>query len=119
MVLIGTRLILGDEDSRATAAVAVLLAFIALAVYVFIQAASRRNSLSQILNTGDYTEENRRHASSMALIAGPYWVLATLIYLGWSFITSEWWLTWVVWPIASLLYEFISSVVSGIASRHR
>lgn len=43
-------------------------------------------------------------------IMSVYWPTVTCIYLCWSFLTFDWWLTWIIWPVASI----ICGVINGI-----
>lgn len=33
-----------------------------------------------------------------------YWLLLTTIYLGWSFISNAWHITWIIFPIGAILF---------------
>ena len=37
-------------------------------------------------------------------------MIATAIYLGWSFLTDDWHITWVVWPIAGILFVVVELI---------
>lgn len=37
-------------------------------------------------------------------------LIATAIYLGWSFLSNDWHITWVVWPIAGILFAVVELV---------
>ena len=39
-------------------------------------------------------------------------MIATAIYLGWSFLTNNWHITWLVWPIAGILYSGIQMIIN-------
>ena len=39
-----------------------------------------------------------------------YWLIITCIYLSWSFITFHWHRTWIIWPIAGVVYLLIQSL---------
>jgi len=49
------------------------------------------------------------------VIAALYWPVATAIYLGWSFVTGDWGSTWVVWPVAGVLYGALWAVESALS----
>lgn len=34
-------------------------------------------------------------------------MLAVAVYLGWSFTTGDWKNTWIVWPVAGVLYAAV------------
>ena len=48
-------------------------------------------------------------------IAGIYWTLVTADYLAWSFWSGEWNRTWIIWPVAGVLF----GAVIGIAAMFR
>ena len=48
-------------------------------------------------------------------IAGIYWTLVTAGYLAWSFWSGEWNRTWIIWPVAGVLF----GAIIGIAAMFR
>ena len=97
--------------------VCVLLLAIGSAVGLFISAGSEMEAYDKLLNEGDYTKQHKAGNSFAGKISGPYWLLAVVIYLTWSFITNDWGSTWIVWPIAGVLFALISAVSSLITKR--
>jgi hypothetical protein len=39
-----------------------------------------------------------------------YWALAVAVYLGISFITGAWDKSWIVWPVAGVLYGGVAAL---------
>lgn len=91
-----------------------LLAMVAAAVYLFIYAGIIYGSYDKLLRIGDYTKENIDFKHTMEPIAAIYWCLATALYLFWSFYTGKWFFTWIVWPVAAVLYAAIVGIVKVI-----
>ena len=71
----------------------------------------RRPSFQKLLEEGDYTRIKKK--SNNTMVGGIYWALVTAGYLGYSFITMDWKHSWVVWPIAGILYGVISQIVEA------
>jgi len=46
-----------------------------------------------------------------------YWTIIVAIYLGWSFLTYDWHITWIIWPIAGVLSEIIPEVAQSLHKR--
>lgn len=44
-----------------------------------------------------------------------YWCLATALYLGISFLWNSWDTSWIVWPVAGVLYAALLSLLYGLA----
>lgn len=93
------------------ALVCVLLAMVAIAVYLFVSAGMVEGSFQRLLETGDYTRA-RKQANRSPWPAA-YWCVVTALYLGWSFYTNEWIRTWMIWPVAGLLFGGIAAVLGA------
>lgn len=58
-------------------------------------------------------EKNDKYISPDAkLVMEVYWPTITCIYLSWSFLTFDWYITWVIWPIAAVLHEVLNSILT-------
>ena len=91
--------------------VCILLLLVALATYLFVTAGMVMDSFNVLLQKEEYSKENKAISQR---IAAPYWSIITVIYLGWSFITMDWGFTWVIWPVAGVLYGAIIAIVRAI-----
>ena len=90
----------GAADPIIVLTVCLLLMLISVAVHTFVMVGMVRDSYNKLLQTGDYTPEAKRRAP----IAAIYWCVTTAVYLAYSFITFDWHRTWIVWPIAGVLF---------------
>lgn len=84
--------------------VAMLLGFIAVGVYLFVSAGIIRDSYQKLLEEGEYTREKKLSNKKNEKIASIYWCIITAIYLAISFITMRWDRTWIIWPVAGVMY---------------
>lgn len=92
-------------------AVCALLAMVAVAVYLFVSVGLVEGSFQRLLEEGDYTRG--RKAASQSPVAAVFWCTATAVYLGWSFYTGDWQRTWLVWPVAGVLYGGLLAVLQA------
>ncbi|MCI8416389.1 MAG: helix-turn-helix transcriptional regulator [Lachnospiraceae bacterium] len=69
-------------------------------------------SFEKLLQEGDYSRQKKQRQASSEPLAKVYWSLTTAIYLAYSFITFDWGRSWIIWPVAGVLY----SAVLGIHS---
>lgn len=104
------------EEQILLPCVALLLAMVGIAVYLFVRVGSLQSACDQLLETGDYTRENKKISRS-PLIPG-YWCLTTAIYLLWSFLSQQWEQTWIVWPVAGVLFAVVYGLI-GAAHQKR
>lgn len=90
--------------------VCLLLALVAIGVKLIVLTCIRKGGFDKLLEEGDYTRLNKK--------AGKYdeifWGVALAVYLAWSFITMRWELTWIVWPIAGVLFGVYKAVMRAI-----
>ena len=105
LILAGT---FGANDFVASIFVCVLLCLVALAVHFFIGRGLVRESFTKLLQEGDYTKDMKQGGKVIEKIAGIYWCLVTAIFLAWSFLGNAWGISWVVWPVAGVLFGAIA-----------
>ncbi|MDO5040535.1 MAG: helix-turn-helix transcriptional regulator [Peptoniphilus sp.] len=101
---------LGFSETVQTSGVALLLLAVAAGTFMIIRADGILASYDKILEEGDYTEEKKQQRKKLETLAELYWIIATVIYLAWSFYTFNWWFTWIVWPIAGVLYLLVEKL---------
>ena len=96
-------------------AVTLLLAGVGASLFVF--AGVRFASMQKLLQEGDYARRSRRKNRVRETVAHIYWPCATALYLGWSFLTNDWEITWVVWPVAGVLFAAVLCLCNLFADR--
>lgn len=99
-------------DQLMTGLVAGTLVLIAIGVFFFVKSNIIMDSYNILLQTDDYTSKKKLGRKIMNKYAALYWLVAVLLYLGYSFITNDWQHSWIVWPIAGILYGIIEKILS-------
>ena len=74
---------------------------------VFVLTGLRWSSMQKILQSGDYAPAEKKRNQKEEALSAAYWTLATAVYLGWSFTTGDWKNTWIVWPVAGVLFAAV------------
>lgn len=110
MVLVITSL-LTSKVIAIMVALDVLLVLVAVAVYLFIRWGNECGSYLQLLQRGDYAPKMKKNMAKHELIGGIYWCTVTAIYLGISFLTNRWDVTWIIWPVVALIYGGIACII--------
>lgn len=103
-----------DNDFLQIITVIVLLLLVGVAVYLFITAGTRQECFKVLRQVGEFSEVGKKSNKLVDKIAGPYWMLVTVIYLAWSFVSMRWGYTWIVWPIAGILFALIAAIVNSL-----
>ena len=116
ILLVATAFIAEENEPLIIAAAAGLLLFISVGVNMIVKAGMTKDSYDKILQEADYTKAKKEN-KVMNAIAPAYWLLVTAGYLTWSFLTNNWGLTWIVWPIAGIIFGAISAVADQVTRK--
>ena len=74
---------------------------------VFVVTGVRWAGMQKILQSGDYAPAEKKRSETENALSAAYWLIATAVYLAWSFSTGGWKETWIVWPVAGVLYAAV------------
>lgn len=99
------------EDYMSGISVGLLLIVVSIGVNILIRAGMIKSSYDTLLQEGEYTIEEKHLKKKTDDFSGAYWCLIVVIYLGWSFWTNNWKFTWIIWPVAGVLYAAVLGVV--------
>lgn len=92
----------------------IMLIMIAIGTFCFITSGMKKDAYSILLQEKDYTPEIKKRKSVTNKISSIYWTFITALYLAWGFITSDWGRSWIIWPIAGVLYAGIYSICNAV-----
>ena len=102
------------EDYMSGISVGLLLIIVSIGVNILIRADMIKSSYDTLLQEGEYTKEEKHLKKKTDAFLGAYWRLVVAIYLGWSFWTNNWEFTWIIWPVAGVLYAAVPGIVKMI-----
>lgn len=98
------------KDDIVVISVSILLLIVAVAVNLFVRVGIINSSFDVLLQEGDYTVKKKKEAPVVGAVMLVYWLSFDAIYLGWSFPTGKWDISWVVWPIAGVLSPIVALI---------
>jgi transcriptional regulator with XRE-family HTH domain len=101
------------------AVIAAGMAIIAFAVYLFVSAGIVRGAYSRLLQENDYHPDKKALLKKIKPFIGVYWLVATSIYLAYSFITMDWQRSWIIWPVAGVLFGALYIILESIYGKKR
>lgn len=97
--------------------VCLLLICVALATYLFVTVSYVWGSYQSLLQESDYSKDNKRFNKKFEAFSGAYWCITTAIYLAISFIWGIWHISWVIWPVAGVLFGAISAIARAMMNK--
>lgn len=99
------------SDYACTLCLAVLLILVSVGVNILIRVSTIKSSYDTLLQEGDFTKKEKLAKKKTETFTGAYWCLVTAIYLGWSLWTKQWDVTYMIWPVAAVLYAAMYGIV--------
>lgn len=113
--VVAAGVISGDSESAFLPLLGTVLLLIiaAVGVYIVVRTACENGAYDQILREGSFSAAERKKEEVNDRIGGIYWPIIVAAYLIWSFLSGDWHITWLIWPVAGLVFAAISAVFSG------
>lgn len=102
------------DDSTSGISVGILFIIVSIGVNILIRAGMIKSSYDTLLQEGEYTKEEKHLKKKTDDFSGAYWCFVVATYLGWSFWTNNWKMTWIIWPVAGVLYAAVLGIVKMI-----
>ena len=118
--IFGAMIFNGSEDElslRIAVAVAILLVLVAIGVWLIVRAAIGRGSCDILLEEGDYSRARKADQKKNETLSGVYWGIVTAGYLAYSFITGDWGRSWIVWPVAGVLFGVVAAIFGAVKGK--
>jgi len=108
---------LWKNDLFLVAMLSVTMLLAGVGVILFINAGINWASMQKLLQEGDYTRLKKKDSSVFGAIGTVYWLVVVAIFLAYSFSTNDWNNSWIVWPIAGVLYAAVMIVCNAIKKK--
>lgn len=102
------------SDYICTLCLAVLFILVSVGVNILIRVSTIKSSYDTLLQEGDFTKKEKLVKKKTETFTGVYWCLVTAVYLGWSLWTKQWDVTYMIWPVAAVLYAAMYGIVGMI-----
>lgn len=105
-------IILGSiiSDVASTFGVIILLFIVGIAIFLFINAGSLIGTYKMLLQIDEYSVEKRKSNKIIGAVASVFWPIIICVYLFISFVYRNWYISWLIFPIAGILFGSFSAV---------
>lgn len=99
---------------------AFLFLLVALGVFMIVLGSVQYEAYGTLLNLptssameGDYFQKQPKKDAysnqTISVIMSVFWPTVTCLYLIWSFLTFDWGITWIIWPISAVIEALIKN----------
>ena len=92
--------------------VCLLLFIVGIGTFFLVSCGMAEDAYKVLLTDGGH--KKRIKDKRMETISSVYWCIVTVIYLAWSFLTFHWGSTWVIWPIAGVLFWAVRVIYDAV-----
>lgn len=106
-----------DSDYYGALSVGLLLFILSIGVNQLIRVGMVKSSYDILLQEGEYTKEEKMLREKTDTFSGVYWCLTTAIYLAWSLWTMSWDITWIIWPVAGVLFAALFGAIKMVLKK--
>lgn len=106
-------MIFGDSDIGDMGAI-FLFFFVAAGVFFIVNASIINGGYNVLLEEDGYSRQKKTKTSKAFAAMGIYWCIVTALYLGYSFITFNWHISWVIWPVAAVLSPVVVLIANMV-----
>ena len=103
-----------EIEGLSVISVAVTLIIIAYATYNLISKSAVQEACNVLLQQGEYSIKSKSNKISRT-VTKVYWLVIVAIYLGYSFITNNWAMSWIIWAIAGVLFGAVKAITDGLS----
>lgn len=96
--------------------------FVAIGVFLIVMTSMKTGSYNALLRLnqqdtvgGNYVPnqqgETQYITPGVTAVMSVFWPTVTCLYLIWSFLSCDWWITWIIWPIAGIIHSLVKSTL--------
>lgn len=109
--------IIQEDGMFVIASVCLLLGIVGIGVNLIVASEIPWAAMKCLLQIEDYSVQRKKMYEKGNVFSGIYWSVITAGYLAYSFITNDWGRSWIIWPVAGVLFGGISAVFTTIGSK--
>lgn len=106
-------IIISEDDLFIVSMVAVMLALIGIGVNFIVKTCIIWESFDKLLQEGEYSRKKKKEKIASSKVNTIYWSVVTAGYLAYSFISFKWHFSWIIWPVAAVLYPAVISLFAS------
>lgn len=85
---------------------------VAVGVFMLVTVGTIWSSFNVLLQEGEYSVEGKAKSKVVGSIAGIYWLITTALYLFISFYYGVWDKSWMIWPVAGVLFGAVAAIAN-------
>jgi uncharacterized membrane protein YGL010W len=109
----------GFFNAYRPALIAIGLLMIGGAVFLLIVRGVTMGIHNRLLKRGDHAPKAKKAEKLTDIVAGIVFPITVVVYLAWSFISKDWGITWIIWPIVGILFGVFAGTVESVMKNRK
>lgn len=109
--------ITNENQAAVVLAVPLLLLMVGIGVFFFVRVGIIWATIQKILQEEDYSVEAKKNSKKNEAVVTIYWTVVLAIFLGYSFITSDWGSGWIIWAVAGVLFAAFMAIYNMVTNK--
>lgn len=91
--------------------VGILLLLVAIGVAFLLSVGIPQGAYERLLKEGEYSDAAKDKKLKSEVFGSVYWPIVIALYLGYSFISGDWGRSWIIWPVAGIVFGAIEAIL--------
>ena len=108
-----------EKDFFSVIMLVITMLLAGIGAVIFIISGVRWTSMQKLLKEGEFAPQEKRRGQIKERVSAVYWLSATAVYLGWSFWTNDWGISWIVWPLGGVLFAVVMCICDLLIDREK
>lgn len=97
--------------------VALLLFIVGIGSFLLAKTNIYKEAYQKLLQKGEFEKDNKEINKKLETFTTVYWQIVTALYLGYSFITRRWDISWIIWPFSGLVFAALNEIAKSVFSK--
>ena len=103
---------ISENDNIVDLGGVLLFVIVAVGVFLIVNSGIINSGYNVLLEKDRYSREKKINVGNSLAAMGIYWSIITAVYLGYSFITFNWHISWIIWVVAAVLSPAVILIVN-------
>lgn len=102
--------LLFEVEGLAIIGLIITLTIVAFSTYNIISKSGAYDASKVLLQQEYYSVKNKTN-KAFQTVTTVYWCVIVAIYLGYSLVTNNWAMSWIIWPVAGVLFGAVKAIL--------
>lgn len=101
-------------DKDRALGICLLFPLLTAGVYILVRVVVKWGAMTKLLQESEFSRQAKELRRRNSAISTAYWLIVTAVFLGWSFASDAWDRSWIIWPVAGVLYAALMALLGAM-----